>query len=337
MALVMAMLRSLSASECSEEIAAKLVPAELDAHLLDPMRVAALMVNASKRVKNADGVSSAFGAHIEELVSLPCEPQVNAFVERHTGMKDVFRPFSLVSESANIDDVALVAVAAEKIKVKWSAPMKRHEDVVFTAADGTRTQHPFASSGPAFEKMDVVQIGTTLAVLVKTDVEDRYMLVGVPEDGQKPSDLLALLSSGEYRVSLNYYKARVSFPFIDAKMPDGGMSIMDKVKKGMGIERIFDASTNPFDGMIVDKDGDSSPCFVSDVQHYASFEADNIGATAKAVTAAPVAVFRSLGPPNVDVCADRPFLAAIVKLVENRSLIAEFVVSVETAAALARK
>ena len=258
----------------------------------------------------------AFGG---EVIPLPDEDEsvedvVNAFASAKLLIQEaLFEPKSIHDPLSGID-LILAAVAMERIKIVWETKFEKKEPMTFKATESGNTV--FANfCGDDNRNMPYLRGTSFSAVAIPAKPQDgskRWMMLLLPNMGSNVTKAFDELAAMYASKEANWKMTDVYLRFPSFKLLTGPTDISCNVKPF--VPGLFDPSSLPFDTVLPTIEL-GNPAYVSKVIHFAMIEADENGAEAKAVTVAPVVVYRSASLPSQPkiVNCNRTFGVAMVE------------------------
>lgn len=313
--------------------------------LTDPSRVLAILLStpacesldAHEAGDACKRLWSQLGA--ERIALRPdLEAQVNGLVKRVLATDDdMFAPQALVKESQRHNLIAAL-LSIEQITVSWEQELDAYEDGAFAAADGGVVPAIYCVDDEP-RSMPFMQLeGAKAAMLVcKADAHDgkrRAMVFVLPDDADASLDATLASSASRLVERGGFRPAKVSLKFPQFKATRPPASVMGTLAKH--VPELFTPDSACMRETLAEKVV-GGVAYLGDVQHGASIQANRKGAVARAVTVAPVLVYRSLAPAPrvVEVHCDRPFVTLLVALDEHDDIESvEFVTKHQGAASL---
>ena len=313
--------------------------------LKDPFRALTALLSpkaelALKESANGDACRRLWKALGAECIHLQdnLEDQLNEMLKKAWETNEnVFKPFQIVPEGQAKDLIAAL-VSMEKIKVSWQTELDNYMHREFTTSTGETVfakfcidTEPRVMSSLHFEGGEAVMLPCKPDE--KTGKERAMIFVLPPEDDQDLNRCLQALAAHADKSSKGLVfdgstKYNFAFPAFDAKRAP--VTIKPFLEEY--VPEIFDKNAGSMEGTLPQKIIEGM-AYIGDVQHGASIKADRKGAVAKAVTVAPVMIYRNL--PKSFNC-NRPFLSILATLKPGATEVdnIEFVTKHETAKTL---
>lgn len=208
-------------------------------------------------------------------------------------------------------ETVLALINAVYLKNRFERPFETpHSDweMSFTAADG-RVTHP-KGMGNGTRNEEYISTGNGQGVLLPYDDGRLGLLMMLPDEGVALSDYLALWDGN----TVSNMLAERTSTRVDLICPkfktEWGTSLKNSLS-AMGLEGAFDSDRADFSAMGIA----NGPLYIGDVIHKTSFELNEKGTEAAAVTAVMMDAGAAMPPPDlIYLRFDRPFVYGIVDL-----------------------
>lgn len=257
------------------------------------------------------------GEQVAMNESTPIEMQLNDILRQKAKLTEpLFKEGDINSPPLKL---LLAAVAAECIEVEWQNEFDVVKEGDFTTLDGTVRRATFCGDNEP----------RTVHYAMCGDMFHMVAIPCKPKNGTARSMILLLPFAGApleacvSKLAASYSAREVTWTWrsVDIKFPrmeavSGPKDIKPRLKESFAypIPDIFNEGAKSFESKLPAEkiQGDA---FVSKLIHFASFKADEKGAEAKAVTVAPVVVYRSMAhanPPPIEFHCTSPFFVLLV-------------------------
>lgn len=287
--------------------------------LMDPYRVLSVLLSPAACVVLKDSPYGSVCRELWEVLGAECIPlegdieaQVNEMVKKHWETKeDVFKPRQLCPKPKALD---LALVAMDDIKVSWLEEFKKYEwDDFYTSGKKVRAlfcvdPKPRMMFNFSFEGGNAVLLPCKPDE--KTGKERGMVFVLPPLENQNLNKCLELFAKKADNGICFKEKKKYNFSFPPFDVKKSPATIKTWIEKF--VPEIFTSDSQCMDGTLP-SNVMGGPAYVGDVQHGASIKADRKGAVAKAVTVAPIIVYRKVDIPDDFIC-DRPFITILATL-----------------------
>lgn len=234
---------------------------------------------------------------VAPMAAEPIEMTINNMLRSMLNIdEDLLAPKTI--HDPDSEELVVAFVAVECIKLTWQTEFSDLGSAPFTTESGDVIRASFCGDDDAASRSLLYLRGTVCrAVNIPAKPKNgstRSMVLVLPDDGRTVTeafdDIAAMFQSKKRwetkDVDVMFPKLEVVFgprdvkPWIETAAPD-----------------IFDPSREPFDAVLpTEKLG--TPAYVSKMVHFAALQVDHTGAEAKAVTVAPVVVYRSMTPAS---------------------------------------
>lgn len=263
------------------------------------------------------------------LLEKDLEAQVNDIVRKVWQVDtDLFAPESIVP-APQVPDLVAALVAVENITVSWKEELPIYEEGIFRSPLGPRKAVYCTDGTGETRSMSLLHLDGCRAVRLpcKEDGHARRSMVFVlPTEAYTP--LNECIESVAAHIERNDGIRWESESIVDFKFPRFDATL-DPVNMAPVLKEIVPAPFTPGDTAFdatLPAAALGGPVYISKVVHGATIKAGRKGAVAKAVTVAPMVVYRSFSGPVVEEFhCDRPFVAI---LMDEASSGIEFVLKV---------
>lgn len=263
------------------------------------------------------------------LLERDLEAQVNDIVRKVWQIDtDLFAPESIVPAHL-VPDLVAALVAVENITVSWKEELPLYEEGIFRSPLGPRKAVYCTDGSGETRSMSLLHLDVCRAVRLPCKEDGgarRSMVFVLPIQAYTP--LNACIESVAAHIERNDGIQWESESNVDFKFPRFDATL-DPVDLAPVLKEIVPTPFTP-GGTAFNKTLPAGyfggPVYISKVVHGATIKAGRKGAVAKAVTVAPMLVYRSMSGPVVEEFhCDRPFVAI---LMDEASSGIEFVLKV---------
>ena len=258
-------------------------------------------------------ISQLGGLVVPMPTDMTIEDALNKILEKPLQLTEpLFKPKVIHDPSG--DELLLCMVAAESIKISWMETFDNVQPGTFTTLAGAAISAMFCGDHAPSQLLYLQGGDVFHAVSLPAKPEKgtaRSMILFLPTNGHTLEDAGAKLGEMYARGEVRWASRKVNLTWPRFNVVSGPNDLKGRVAPT--IPNIFDPGAHPFEGTFpsADIDGDA---YVAKIIHFASISADEHGAEAKAVTVAPVCVYRSMSAPDPPVLfrCDVPFGVVLV-------------------------